>query len=169
MIDYNSGVRLVLKLCGVGLMVLGAVNLATYLPMLFLVSTDDQPGMYLSYVFTLLAPFLFGVLLWLFPAPIANSVVRVDAAAAKPKTGWADELERVGVSLLGLFLLYHALSDLVYHLLIQRAKVTAPGAVRAPDDFVPLVVATVVELALALFLLLRSKGIVNLLRKARGR
>jgi hypothetical protein len=116
----------------------------------------------------LIAPFLFGTILWFFPATVTNTVVQIDVSVKESKIGWAQELERVGVSLLGLYLFYDAVADIAYHVLNHRAKTAMLGNVRAPDDFPALVSAVTIEFVLALLFMLQSKGIVNLLRKARG-
>lgn len=167
--DYNSAVRLALKLFGVVLIVYGAVTLASYLPSLISLRDGDTYVQVLPYAVPMLAPFIFGSLLWLFPATIANTIVPLPSSQKTPaKTDWAADLERVGVSLLGLYLFYQAVSDILYHIIAYRAKAAALGGTRGPDDFPALVATTIVEFVLALFLMLRSKGIVNLLRKARG-
>lgn len=170
MIDYNSIVRLVLKLSGVGLVVYGGVSLSSYLPAL--IQTDSWSEWPALIIFANLAalamPFLFGMFLWLFPAPVANTIVRGAAAGSESETFLSHELERIGVALLGLYLFYRAVSDLTYQLMIHRAKVAALGNVRAPDDFPALMTATVIELVLALIFLLRANGLVNLVRKVRG-
>lgn len=166
--DYNSAVRLVLKLFGVVLIVYGAVTLASYLPSLLPLRDGDSYSQILPYAVPMLAPFIFGSLLWLFPATIANTVVPLEPSNKALRGEWAEQLERIGVSLLGLYLFYSAVSDILYHVIAYRAKAAALGSTRGPDDFAALITATIIEFLLALVLMLRSKGIATLLRKARG-
>jgi hypothetical protein len=167
MMDYSNAVRLVLKLFGIGLIVYGAVSLATYLPSLVIDRGPNEIRSNLPYILPLAVPFLFGAFLWLFPAKIANTVVG-PGATKNFKNGFAEELERVGISLIGLYLFYRVTSDISYFLMSTWAKANILGRARFPEDFSALVASTVIELVLALFFMLRSRGIVNLLRKARG-
>ena len=167
MIDLHSIVRLVLKLSGVGLIVYGAVSLATYLPSLLISRNQDEIIGYLPYILPLAVPFLLGAFLWFFPASVANSVVRF-GPAKESKANLSYEIERVGVSLLGLYLFYRVVSDIVYEVVKHQARTALLGKVRTPDDFPALVTATAIEFVLALLFILQARGVVNLLRKARG-
>jgi hypothetical protein len=166
-IDYSSLVRLVVKLSGVGLIVYGALTLSLYLPAILSFQRQGDIGGTLPYVFSLSAPFLIGSFLWWFPATVTNSIIRFDPSA-EPKTGWSEEFERVGVSLLGLYLFFVGVSDIIYHALVHRAKTEVLGYGGAPSEFPALMAATVVEIVLAILFMLKSRGVVNLLRKARG-
>lgn len=168
MIDYKNAVRLVLKLFGLGLLVYAVTSLATFLPPLLAGRHGTELEVVVSYFAPMVVPVLLGTFLWFFPSPVANTIVRFDPASKSLEAGWAPELESIGVALLGLFLLYRAVSDLVYYVMDHQAKVAMLGNVRAPDDFNALITATIVELVFALILILRAKGIVSLLRKARG-
>lgn len=167
MIDLHGIVRLVLKLSGVGLIVYGAVSLATYLPPLLISRSPEEIVGFLPYILPLAVPFLLGALLWFFPASVANTVVR-SSPAKESKANLGYEIERVGVSLLGLYLFYRAVSDIIYEVMKHQAKTALLGNVRAPDDFPALVTATSIEFVLALLFMLQARGVVNLLRKARG-
>jgi len=166
-IDYSSLVRMVVKLSGVGLIVYGALTLSLYLPAILAFQRQGDIGGTLPYVLSLIAPFLIGSFLWWFPATVTNSIIRFDPST-EPKTGWSEEFERVGVSLLGLFLFFRGVSDMIYHVLMHRAKTEVLGYGGAPSEFPALMAATVVEIVLAILFMLRSRGVVNLLRKARG-
>lgn len=170
MIDYTSIIRLVLKLSGVGLVVYGGVSLSSYLPALLMTENWSEWGtpIILANLLALAMPFLFGLFLWFFPATIANTIVRPASTSREAEAGLSYELERIGVALLGLYLFYVAAADLIYQVIVHRAKVAALGSVRAPDDFPALITAAVVELIFALLFIFQAKGIVNLLRKIRG-
>jgi len=172
MIDYHSIVRLMVKLFGAGLVVYGAVTLSAYLSSLFLQTQrwdETTTALVLSYIVPLVTPFLVGALLWFFPATIANTVIRVTPSAKEFKAEWHFEFERIGVSLLGLYLLYRGISDIIYQVMAHRSKVAILGEIRAPDDYSALVTATIAELVIAILFVFQSRGIVGLLRKARGR
>ena len=109
-----------------------------------------------------LVPLLFGTFLWRFPAGVANTIVH---PGLPPATEWAVTLERIGMSLLGVFLLFQSLSGLASHVTIYRAlRAVEHNAAR---DFYPVLVARIVQAAFALVLVLGSEGIVNALARLR--
>jgi hypothetical protein len=165
MIDYNSIVRLTLKLFGVGLIVYGALTASVYLVPLITNQRLPHLGAYLPFVLPLAVPFVFGVVLWLYPAAVANTVI--DVKTKSPDNEWAIHIERIGVSLLGLYLLFFAISDLTYQLTVLLAKQDAVGR-SVPGNVTALIVANTVEFVVAALLLFRARGIAALLRKLRG-
>jgi hypothetical protein len=164
MIDYRSIVTLALKLLGLWLIVQGATTFAQILPTLVRSSlpTDER----LSYAAWVLAPFVFGGFLWLFPARLANTIVHPEVPASGGGPEWAVRLEQIGMSLLGLYLLYHALSGLAYHVTIYRAQRAVDAY--ALHMFYPTFAARIVEAVVALVLVLRSEGIVGALARLRA-
>jgi len=170
MTDYNNLVRLVIKLSGIALVVYGGVTLSSYLPSLMQAKTwAEWPAtMMFANILAIVMPILFGVFLWFFPASVANTIVPTEIATMEPASGLGYELERIGVALLGLFFLYHAVTDVIYQVLLHRAKVALLGSVREPDNFSAYLTVATIQIVLALLLLLQSKGVVALLRKARG-
>jgi len=170
MSDYNNLVRLLVKLSGVALVVYGGVTLSSYLPSLMQAKTwaEWPASMMFANIFAIVMPILFGVFLWFFPAPVANTIVRSDIATKKPASSLGYEFERIGVALLGLFFLYHAVTDMIYQVLLYRAKIVLLGSVREPDNFSAYLTVATIKIVLALLLLLQSNGVVALLRKVRG-
>jgi hypothetical protein len=165
--DYSSIVRLAVKLFGMALVAYGAITLSSYLPSVFAERNwrEKESIVWVAYFLPLAVPILFGLLLWFFPATVANTVIRSKLPAKTGKNDFARDLEQIGVSLLGLFLLYQALSDIIYHVTF-RALI---GRVRVPDDFLALMAATTVEFVLALIFVFKARGVVNLMQRMRGR
>lgn len=170
MTDYNNIVRIGLKLSGVGLVVYGALSLSSFLPLLLQTRNWEEweATMLFSNVAASAMPFLLGAFLWLFPAMVANTIVRFESTTKESEAGLGYELERVGVALLGLYLCYRAVSGIIYQAMIYRAKMELLGNVRTPDEFPAMVATTAIQLVLALLFMLQSRGVVRLLRKARG-
>ena len=79
-------------------------------------------------------------------------------------------LERVGIRILGIYLLYHGISDLVTNLTSYRQAVAmrdiAFSKVEVSNIKVALI-ATGAELFMAIFLILGAKGVTNIVRKIR--
>jgi hypothetical protein len=80
---------------------------------------------------------------------------------------WVIHIERIGVSLLGLYLLFHAVSELAYQLTVFLVKKDAVGR-PVSGNVAALVVSNAVEFVIAVILLFRARGIAALLRKLRG-
>lgn len=86
------------------------------------------------------------------------------------------ELEQIGLSILGMFLFFSSLSDLAYHFAelwrfqdafgVNTSVESARIVLLNPEKYA-LMVATVVELIFALYLLVGSKGLVKVLEKLR--
>ncbi|NBD95312.1 MAG: hypothetical protein GVY11_02400, partial [Gammaproteobacteria bacterium] len=116
-IDLNGLVRVVLKLSGLALAVFGAVMLSGHLAMSVSISDMTQDLAFFS------QPVLFvvaGLFLWFFPSPVANTVVRRPPSGIE--TPWVDRLVEAGTVLIGLWWLLAAISDLVYHALVNREQ-----------------------------------------------
>ena len=169
MIDYHTIVRLALKIFGIVLIVNSVVSFISYLPLLFSIQSLGKFGDLFRDFIHLVIPLGFGVLLWRYSAPVANTVVQIDPSIGEINIDWAQELERIGISLLGFFLLYHAVTDLANHVLEFGTNLAMSGIIASWGlrDFLVFVTITTIKIGLALFFMLRSKGIVNLLRRTR--
>lgn len=75
-------------------------------------SYGDVGRLEVGWLAAMVSPILIGVLLWLFPSPLADRVVDVPLDPAS-RDEWLLGLERIGIRLLGLCLLYFAVSSLV--------------------------------------------------------
>ena len=169
MVKLHDGVKLVLKLSGVGFIVFGVVSLSTFLPFLSesLKNSDSRVSV-VAYVAQMFVPLLFGVFLWLFPARITDTIVKPDSPAENTDallTG----LERIGITLMGLYLLYRGISDLTYQIInYYNLKSLTPGAFISPRyDIVATFVATGIELVVALVFIFGAKGILRIIRRFR--
>jgi hypothetical protein len=118
-----------------------------------------------TYAVGVLVPFVFGGVLWLFPARLANTMVHPGVAPGDSGPEWAVRLERIGMSLLGVYLLFQALSGLASHVTLYRA--VRGVELDAARDFYPALIGRLVQAAFALLLVLRSDGIVNALARLR--
>jgi hypothetical protein len=114
-------------------------------------------------VFLLLA----AVLMWKFPFSVAKwiSPYSVDSK----QTSWSSEvLLTVGCTLLGIFYLYYALSDLLYWLMFWQYNQNVAGLIveLTPDQKANIIV-TLVEFALAVFLVVGAGGISKAIHRLR--
>jgi hypothetical protein len=164
MVDYRGIVALAVKLLGLWLIVHGVTTFAQVFPRL--VGSALSTDLILMFSAWVLVPVLFGSLLWLFPRRLANTIVHPGLPPDGVDPDWAVKLEQVGMSLLGVFLLFQALSGLASHVTLYRADIEID--LYAPRDLYPAVVGRLVQVAVALLLVLRSHGIVNALARLRG-
>lgn len=110
---FHEIVRATIKMTGLVLLVVGAVRASSTLPILLeSLSYGDAGRPVISWSAGLVAPILFGAFLWLFPKPLADRFVDVPLPQAS-RDEWLLGLERLGIRLMGLSLLYFAVSSLV--------------------------------------------------------
>jgi len=147
--------------------------MAQYAPYLIGDSSSYKPidviAIFVGYVFF---PFLFGIIFIRFGGLIARKLLPSDENAESN----CDDLERSGITVLGVFLLYRALSDSALHFgTIYQANQLLKNSMAPPDitlvnpDQYGAILATAIEFAFSLWLVFGSKGLVNLLRAFRSR
>jgi len=108
-------------------------------------------------------------MLWMYPQQLSNRMVKVS-----PEDSIEHDLiysiEKISVSILGLYLLFNAISDLVFNIsnyLIMWATIEGDFPLAAYNY--PVLIATVVELFFALWLFFKTKSIVSFIHnKAKG-
>lgn len=166
-IDYRSIVRLILKLTGIALMIYGVVSFVGVVPMVLLISNSEPPFQSLLVLIPSFITITFGLILWLYPAPVTNTLLQKGTAEDDANQTWPAKLERIGISLLGLWLLYRAIPDLIYHLMVYRAQQDSPLYPSGYSEFPAYMTATLAELVFALFLIFGARGISRLLHKLR--
>jgi len=122
-----------------------------------------------AYLFLMICLLLTALYLWYFPLTIAKRLVSFkEPGQADVASATADEVQVIGYTILGLYLLFDVLSDIAYWGFIWL--------VSSRNQDIPIelsleqrssVVATGVELVFVLFLLLGAKGISQLIRRFR--
>lgn len=168
LIDYRSIVRLVIKLTGIALVIFSLVQMASIAPMTILGGFSGELGDdWLLWTSAPLIGAFFGIVLWLFPAPIANSLFRFETEGSGGYPSWLDRLEVIGIGLLGLWLAFRSLSDLVYHLVMLRQRGMPDQLAVGYTEFPAYFVATLIEMGLALFLIFGATGIARIVRRYR--
>ena len=165
--------RIAIRLGGLALIVYAVINVAQYAPYLVGDNASYKPydvvAIYLGYVFL---PVIFGFVFVRFGGLIAGKLIPPNENAALEST----DIETAGVTVLGVFLLYRALSDSALHIgiiyqanqLAGMSRASSNVALVTPDQY-GAIVATAVEFAFSLLLVFRAKGLVNLFRAFRNR
>lgn len=159
-------VGLAVRLFSIALAIYALRNGITLVP--YFQEQDWQLASY-SYLALMACLLLIALYLWFFPLTIAKRLVSFkEPGQADVGSATAEEVEVIGFTILGLYLLFNVLSDLVYWgsiWFISSRNRDIP--IELSLDQVSLMVATGVELIFVLFLLLGSKGISRLLRRFR--
>jgi len=162
-----------LRISGLAFVAFALINIAGYSPFLISgnqYSTEDVISIFLSNAFF---PLLFAYILLCHTGFIQKSLkLQGDLNISKP-----DELERIALSTLGMFLVFYAISDLSYYFaeLWKLRELQAAGMIINETDIMllspekhGLIMATLIELIFALYLVVGSKGLVTLLQRLRN-
>ena len=162
--------RTAIKITGLALLIYAVVQAASYLPLILEQVKNAEMGMPVaSYISSIAVPIIFGFLLWLFPASVSNTIIKNDLNVTSQ-----DKLllgiEKVGIRILGLYLLYHGISDLVANYASYHQAVDMFGkniGFSGKKRYTIIFITTGVEIFLSLLLILGAAGITNIIRKVR--
>lgn len=159
-------VGLAVRLFSITLALYALRNAISFFPYFYDQAWRTEAYAYLA----LMVFFLFlALFLWHFPLTIAKRLITFkDSGEDCVDSVTADQLQIVGFTTLGIYLLFNVLSDVVYWLSIlfisnRNKSVTTE---LSPDQLSNMV-STGIELIFVLFLLLGTTGITHLLRKLR--
>lgn len=119
---------------------------------------------------------LIAPLLWFFPYTAASVILPKEKVKSQEYKWNNESVVSCGLIILGIYFLYYVIVDVVYWVYIMNYPITTtygsvteytPKTLSANDR--ALIVATVVELLLSVFLIFGSNGISRLIIKIRGR
>jgi hypothetical protein len=163
--------RTAIKIGGLALLIYTAIQASSTMP-LFLSQLKSSGFEFpvVSIIAAFAVPLIFGFVLWLFPAPIANTIIKKDLPN-KSEEKFLLGVEKIAIRVLGLYLLYHGITDFAsqyasYHQATEMfgKNINFSGKERFTIGFI----VTGVQIMLALLLMLGAAGISNILRKARN-
>lgn len=165
--DYKNLTSLLIRLAGFFILVNAITNMPAYFTYALSAKDDNAPLWVIIFgaVLPIAIPTLVGLALIYFPRTISNKLV-YDTDDVKTLVDAAPQLESIAISILGVYLLFRAVSDAVYHLsrlFIYYKVISSDISYRGipsvlPQDFGYLI-ATGIEFLLAFWLILGSKGI----------
>jgi hypothetical protein len=158
---------LTIKISGVVLFVLIVAKLPEYLKAFLTDSANSGSDVFWVYFLPIVLPALVSILLFTFPVSIANRII------ASPNNEIDTNFDLVTIELvlirvLGLLLLYLAVSDLVFHLsnlLVVKRDLGSDFSIQAYRY--PYLIATAAEFAFAFWLLVGTNNVVNFVKKLR--
>jgi hypothetical protein len=167
--DLNDISRILIKVAGISIMVFVLVGIPTYISYYFSLRLADFSFMafFFMSILPMLIPLSAGYLMWKFPGTIANKIVSSEKEKATTNSKTIEDIEIIAFSVLGLYLLFNATSDIAYNLsyFYQTKEAAGEGSLLIePYSFI---IATIVEIIFALILLFGSKTLVRMFRKLR--
>ncbi len=164
---YRDLTILTIKISGVVLFVLVVSRFPEYLKSYLNESSSEGLYKFWAYFLPIIIPGLISVFLFKFPSLVADQIITGSEGLSNDGFDFK-KLEIVLIRVLGLLLCFYAISDLVFHL----SNITQFS--REPTIQFPLnaynysyLIATVVEFIFAFWLLVGTKGIVQILNKIR--
>jgi hypothetical protein len=175
--EHRALAALMVRLVGLWELVVAANALPNAIGPFFNPAYVEKAGLFVligAALFAVVLPFAFGLLLIYFPSTVASRVLRVEGIEPK-NAGDVTSLERVAVSLIGLWLTVDAVTDAIHgfsrwHLyrrfFIEGQYGAVSGPSIGPNEFATLITA-LIQLAIGLWLLLGSQGFVNALERLR--
>lgn len=133
-------------------------------PMYYLSYISQLENSAIAYSLPLLIPLIAGVILFKFPSSFSDTFIKIETKDLnKPET---TEYLYLGLVLVGVFLLFYALSDIVFHisnyLLLKNFTVIEPTMLNF--DY-PGLIATFIELIFSIALITKTKPIIKFVKK----
>ena len=157
--DTRTLAATLLKVAGLVIALHALMNLPSYFPLGTPGGPPPSPSLAIAgAALNVLPPFLLGLALWFFPGRVSNKII------TPPVEGEATtvaSIERVAVTVLGLYFLTWGLADLARQLAIlaqleENRKIIVPGALSAA-----------IQIAIGLVFAFGARRIITLLRGPR--
>lgn len=172
--DYKGLTALLIKIGGLVIVVVMISLLPTYVSAGIGALETSWLAFFTVAILPLLFPLMVGILMLVFPATIANRIIQGEKLSDLPTT-YLPQLEQLAMTLLGVYLLFRAISDFVFHLskLFWVRHLISIGEVATFDYLSPntigYLIATAVEATIAIWLTVGSSGILAFVRKLRDK
>jgi len=167
--DIKQLSSLLVKVAGIVLIVYAISGIPNNINSYLFQGKDTAINFAVWVIIPVLFPFLIGMAMWKFPTIITNKVINGVSNEVEGNT--FRELELIALTILGLVLLFFALSDITFNLIyvwatnqVNNSPVSA--LLISPEDWGH-IAGTFVEIIFALVLLFRSKGVIGIIKKFR--
>ncbi len=169
-VDYRNLSILLIKIAGVVMIVYAIINIPAYISYYFSLQTNSFWAFVGMSVAPMFIPLIAGVLFFTFPETVTNRLIR-DGNETNKSSIDVQAVEQIAFSAIGLYLLFRVISDFVFHATSIYLALRAGDIANyntGYDHPYALVVATIAELAFALYLLFGSESLSRFLRKLRS-
>ncbi len=132
------------------------------------ISQDSSDAWVAPYTFVLIAGLVLCAILWFFPLTVARKLLPVMREARSEQSLDASIAMSVGLTLIGVWVLAYGLVDAVYWVtMFLRLGLSEVSYSQWPHDHVAGLLATVVEVLIAIYLIFGSSGIRRLIQRYR--
>lgn len=168
-------VAVIIKLGGMALVVLSAINLSEFLPYLFDASNQYALVDIVSILVSrLVIPAGLGLIFLNFGGLITNHLIAGEQIDSGDNS-YAQHLEQMGITILGVYLIFRTVSDAIAHAayyyklneMVKSGELHGLTNIIPPDRFAA-IVATGAEMLIALWLVLGARGLVAFFNRLRG-
>lgn len=172
-IDFAVLVRLVLKLAGLVMVMFALVGLVMALMagLLAVFADLDFPGGAQTFYLLSANPVVWlgaGLVLWLFPSPIANTVIADSARDNDDFPDWTPRLQTALLLGLGVYFVIDGVSTLVYTGVYQYVvSSAAQSPVTREGQMIASLAGNAVKIGLGLFLIVGRRGLLAGLNRLR--
>jgi hypothetical protein len=173
-VDYRDLTSLLVKLFGAFLIVQTLAWWPSYLAPALEFARSSPRVFITAAIIPVIFPLATGIFLFWLPATVTNKVLR-DERTGNTATVSLKQLERVGITVLAVYLGFRGLSDLVFgsvkffslrHIAeAENNRIPNPGAAA---EFYGNFFASCVEIVVAFFLVLGARRLQRLLERLRG-
>lgn len=160
--DLKNLVVLFVKLSGLTFVVWTILDAASAAPMLV-----GAPGdLFGVYLFTLLFRVAVGGALWFLPVAISNTIIK-ESPLIEDSDRFFFELQRSALMLMGLYLLYRGITDLIHFYSYESSMYELLGSDhrRTSSEYAS-IVAAVAQIGISLFFMFGASALVKLIRRA---
>ncbi len=171
--DFRELTKLLFKISGAWILIQTVTSLPGYFASSVQLLNQSFTLFFTVTLLPFLIPVLIGLFLLFFPGAVANRLVASNSTQNLPDV---NQIERVLLSILGLYLLYRAVSDAIfllvkffsYRVTLHQQMANAPLPANFLLEMYGSLIGTGFEFVLALCLMLGAKRIQSMLAKLRG-
>lgn len=162
-------VGLGIRIAAIFLLLHGLGFISRTLPSYLEISADDQRSLIAFWLVAIL-PFLIAFVLWKFPSTIAGRLLPPSTTGTPVSNITIEHAQSAALTVVGVGILAIRLPDLIFWVvyLIQLSNQDST-AEPVPADTMALIITTVVEIILGLWLTLGAQGLIGMLQRIRGR
>ncbi len=169
--DYRQLSNLLIKIAGIVIIVFAVTAIPGHINSFLYQGQDTLAKFAVWVIIPLIFPIIVGLLMWSFPGTLTNRIFEKDIESSK-SNGVSEEVEQIAVTVLGLILLFFALSDLTFNLVYvyfsNRENMSVIMSFRISPENWGYIIGTIVEIIFSLIILLKAKGVVLLIRRLRA-
>ncbi|NQY26729.1 MAG: hypothetical protein HRT92_06070 [Piscirickettsiaceae bacterium] len=161
----NELLRITVKLVGLALLINGAIEASASVPMIIAMEHNELGLPAQAFLLSAAMPILFGLLLWLAPASIANMIIKNELPHQEINP-LLEGMEVLAIRLMGLFIFYQGLIDLLQTFLSYR-QYSSLNLDYSAENHQIIYLVILCQILLATGLIIGAHGIKSIFHKIR--